>query len=117
MVHAKIVKGAPPAIANNYCRLIGTKEIRVSDKPKVICEKPKLPTLWLDTSVIIKLTKVERGEKLQQIEASQGPTTLVSLLFMPMTTHTTWPVPSAAQAGEPKPRPPIAVKPNQSVPL
>jgi len=71
MVHAKIVKGAPPAIANNYCRLIGTKEIRVSDKPKVICEKPKLPTLWLDTSVIIKLTKVERGEKLQQIEVER----------------------------------------------
>jgi hypothetical protein len=40
----------------------------VSDKPKVVCEKPKLPSLWLDTSVIIKLTKVERGEKLQQVE-------------------------------------------------
>src|SRR5450755_4382409 len=40
----------------------------MSDKPKVVCEKPKLPTLWLDTSVIIKLTKVERGEKLQQVE-------------------------------------------------
>lgn len=32
----------------------------MSDNLKVICEKPKLPTLWLDTSVIIKLTKVER---------------------------------------------------------
>jgi hypothetical protein len=39
--------------------------------PKVICEKPKLPTLWLDTSVIIKLTKVERGEKLQQVEVER----------------------------------------------
>lgn len=43
----------------------------MSDKPKVICEKPKLPTLWLDTSVIIKLTKVERGEKLQQVEVER----------------------------------------------
>lgn len=38
------------------------------DKPKVTCEKPDLPALWLDTSVIIKLKKVERGEKLRQIE-------------------------------------------------
>jgi hypothetical protein len=43
----------------------------VSAKPKVVCEKPKLPTLWLDTSVIIKLTKVERGEKLQQVEVDR----------------------------------------------
>ena len=43
----------------------------MSDKPKVICEKPKLPTLWLDTSVVIKLTKVERGEKLQQVEVDR----------------------------------------------
>lgn len=38
------------------------------DHPKVTSEKPSIPTLWLDTSVIIKLTKVERGEGLQQIE-------------------------------------------------
>jgi hypothetical protein len=43
----------------------------MSDKPKVVCEKPNLPTVWLDTSVIIKLTKVERGEKLQQIEVDR----------------------------------------------
>jgi hypothetical protein len=43
----------------------------MGDKPKVLCEKPKLPTLWLDTSVIIKLTKVERGEKLQQVEVDR----------------------------------------------
>jgi hypothetical protein len=43
----------------------------MSDKPKVVCEKPKLPTLWLDTSVVIKLTKVERGEKLQQVEVDR----------------------------------------------
>jgi hypothetical protein len=43
----------------------------VSDNPKVVCEKPKLPSLWLDTSVIIKLTKVERGEKLQQVEVDR----------------------------------------------
>jgi hypothetical protein len=28
----------------------------VSDNSKVLCEKPKLPTLWLDTSVVIKQT-------------------------------------------------------------
>jgi len=43
----------------------------MSDNPKVICEKPKLPTLWLDTSVIIKLTKVERGERLEQVEVDR----------------------------------------------
>lgn len=43
----------------------------MSDEPKVICEKPTLPTLWLDTSVIINLTKVERGEKLQQVEVDR----------------------------------------------
>jgi hypothetical protein len=43
----------------------------MSGNPKVVCEKPKLPTLWLDTSVIIKLTKVERGEKLQQVEVDR----------------------------------------------
>jgi len=36
--------------------------------PTVICEKPSLPTLWLDTSVLIKLAKIEKGEALQQIE-------------------------------------------------
>lgn len=43
----------------------------MSDKPKVVCEKPRLPTLWLDTSLIIKLTKVERGENLQQVEVDR----------------------------------------------
>ena len=43
----------------------------MSHKPKVICEKPKLPTLWLDTSVIIKLTKVERRERLEQVEVDR----------------------------------------------
>lgn len=43
----------------------------MGDKPKVVCEKPKLPALWLDTSVIIKLTKVERGEKLQPVEVDR----------------------------------------------
>src|SRR5208283_3917703 len=49
--------------------------------------------------------------------ASQAPTTLVNLLSTPITVHTTCPVPNAVQAGEPTPRPPISVKPNQSVPL
>jgi hypothetical protein len=47
----------------------------------------------------------------------QGPTTLVSLLFMPMITHTTFPVPSGAQEGEPTPVPPTAVQPDQLEPL
>ncbi len=47
------------------------KETCVSATPKVVCEKPKLPTLWLDTSVIIKLTKVKLGEKLQPVEVAR----------------------------------------------
>jgi hypothetical protein len=43
----------------------------MSDKPKVNVEKPRFPTLWLDTSVIIKLTKVERGERLEQVEVDR----------------------------------------------
>lgn len=39
--------------------------------PNVVCQKPALPTLWLDTSVIIKLTKIARGEALQQIEVER----------------------------------------------
>jgi hypothetical protein len=39
--------------------------------PKVICEKPALPTLWLDTSVIIKLTKIARSEALQRVEVER----------------------------------------------
>ena len=34
-------------------------------------EKPALPTLWLDTSVVIKLTKIDQGEKLQEIEVQR----------------------------------------------
>jgi len=37
----------------------------------VVSEKPKLPTLWLDTSVGIKVAKVHRGEKLQDIETDR----------------------------------------------
>lgn len=40
----------------------------MADVPKVTTEKPAIPTLWLDTSVIIKLTKVAKGEALQQVE-------------------------------------------------
>jgi hypothetical protein len=47
----------------------------------------------------------------------QGPTTLVSLLFMPMITHTAFPVPMGAQEGEPTPVPPTAVQPDQLEPL
>src|ERR1700723_2138057 len=47
----------------------------------------------------------------------QGPTTLVSLLFMPMITHTTFPAPRGAQEGEPTPTPPTSVQPDQLEPL
>lgn len=36
--------------------------------PIVTSEKPAIPTLWLDTSAVIKITKIEKGEVLQQIE-------------------------------------------------
>ncbi len=39
--------------------------------PTVNLQKPALPTLWVDTSVVIKLTKVERGEALQDIEVQR----------------------------------------------
>src|SRR5215472_1531045 len=39
--------------------------------PTVKFEKPALPTLWLDTSVVIKLTKLEKGEALQDIEVQR----------------------------------------------
>jgi hypothetical protein len=48
--------------------------------PTVECEKPALPTLWLDTSVVIKLTKIKKGEALQEIEVERG-TRLRDLIF------------------------------------
>jgi hypothetical protein len=36
--------------------------------PKIISEKPSLPTLWVDTAVGIKLAKVQKGEAVQDIE-------------------------------------------------
>ena len=39
--------------------------------PTVNPQKPALPTLWVDTSVVIKLTKVERGEALQEVEVQR----------------------------------------------
>jgi hypothetical protein len=51
-----------------------------NEVPKVICEKPPLPTLWLDTSVVIKLAKIARGEALQEIEVSRC-TRLQRLVF------------------------------------
>src|ERR1022692_1959195 len=53
------------------CRRLTSAVSDMSDRPKVVCEKPKLPTLWLDTSVVIKLTKVERGEQLQKGEVDR----------------------------------------------
>jgi hypothetical protein len=34
---------------------------RVMTIPKVTSEKPSVPTLWVDTSVVIKLTKIARA--------------------------------------------------------
>lgn len=48
--------------------------------PTVKFEKPALPTLWVDTSVVIKLTKIKRGEALQDIEVQRG-TRLRELVF------------------------------------
>lgn len=48
--------------------------------PTIASEKPSLPTLWLDTSVVIKLTKIERGEALQEVEVQRG-TRLMNLVF------------------------------------
>jgi len=39
--------------------------------PTVNPQKPALPTLWVDTSVVIKLTKIEKGEALQDIEVQR----------------------------------------------
>ena len=46
-----------------------------------------------------------------------GPVTLVSLLLIPSTTHTTLPPPSGAQAGERYPLPPIFAHPDHEAPL
>src|ERR1700758_4612864 len=43
----------------------------MESNPKVISNKPSLPTLWLDTSIVIKLTKIARGEALQAIEVKR----------------------------------------------
>jgi hypothetical protein len=48
--------------------------------PTVEFDKPPLPTLWLDTSVAIKLAKINRGEALQEIEVQRG-TRLKKLVF------------------------------------
>src|SRR5713101_2566187 len=40
--------------------------------PEVRVEKPPLPTLWLDSSVVIKLAKIDQGEALQGIEIERG---------------------------------------------
>jgi hypothetical protein len=57
----------------------------------------------------LKLDRISLGD--------QGPTTLVSLLLTPITRHSACPVPNPAQAGEPAPRPPILVHPDQFDPL
>ena len=40
--------------------------------PRAVSEKSPIPTLWLDTSVCIKLVKIRRGEKLNDIEVERG---------------------------------------------
>jgi hypothetical protein len=36
--------------------------------PKIRIEKPKLPTLWVDTAIGMKLAKVSRGESISDVE-------------------------------------------------
>jgi hypothetical protein len=38
------------------------------EMPKVVAEKPGLPTLWVDTAIGIKLAKVQKGEAIPEIE-------------------------------------------------
>lgn len=45
--------------------------VTMETTPKVTSEKPRVATLWLDTSVVIKLTKIARGENLQAIEVER----------------------------------------------
>lgn len=40
--------------------------------PIVRFEKPALPTLWVDTFVVINLAKIKRGEALQSVEVQRG---------------------------------------------
>jgi hypothetical protein len=40
--------------------------------PSVVSEKSPIPSLWLDTSVGIKLVKIKRGEKLNDVEIERG---------------------------------------------
>lgn len=40
--------------------------------PVVAADKSPIPTLWLDTSVGIKLAKIRRGENLNEIEVKRG---------------------------------------------
>ena len=46
--------------------------VTASKTPAVKFEKPGVPTLWIDTSVVIKLTKIHRGEALQDVEIRRG---------------------------------------------
>src|SRR5436309_2584993 len=43
----------------------------MENAPRVDSEKPAVPTLWLDTSVVIKVTKIAHGEALQKIEVDR----------------------------------------------
>ena len=40
--------------------------------PLVVSEKSPIPTMWLDTSVGIKLVKIRRGEKLSNLEVERA---------------------------------------------
>jgi hypothetical protein len=39
--------------------------------PTITFEKPTVPTLWIDTSIGIKLAKIKKGEALQQLEVER----------------------------------------------
>lgn len=72
MLH--FVAPAPPYVRRETGKL-ATGVIEswlMSPVPIVRLEKPSVPTLSLDTSVVIKLVKIERGEALQDVEVQRG---------------------------------------------
>jgi len=62
-------------------------------------------------------TEESRYLRVAAARITYGPTTLVSLLLIPVITHTTCPVPKGAHAGDASPMPPIFAHPVHPVPV
>jgi hypothetical protein len=43
-----------------------------SEELNIVSEKPPLPTLWVDTAIVIKLAKITKGEAIADIERQRG---------------------------------------------